>query len=520
MVCQQIPLGAVLGLATLGLAGTYAQAPASPKPGALPAGAIRQLGEVRFPNVGHVIGLAFSPDGKQLVAGSWDASVTVWDVATGKEIRQLTGHEGTVRAFVYSPDSKLLITQGRDRTIRVWDAATGKPLRQLTMPAPMGRSVLSPNGKLLWADTGKEIVAWDVMTGKELCRLAAEERPGRMTVGFTPDSKEVVIAAVWEGTGTIVFRDALTGKKLRELESPAAREVRYGLSYALGDRKLLLGGWSGLYLHDLETGRARKVADSKAIGGGLLAFSPNAKMFAATDSSGVIHVWETATLQARCRFQGAEPGTIPLAFSLDGTTLASGSTDISVLLWDLAGTKTGRVPTGELLTKDLEAAWADLANSDAANAYLAMGRLLSQPRASVAFLKAQIKPAGPAVEKALLEKLFQELASEQFTIREKASAELGKLGDLAEPALRKALESTSTLEVRQRVEKLLRRIEDFDGNLSPERLRLLRAVEIVETIQSTEAADLLKTWAGGAAGALLTRQAQLALRKPGDVGGR
>jgi WD40 repeat protein len=51
-------------------------------PGALPAGAIRQLGEVRILNIGHVLSLAFSPDGKTVAATSWDGKVRMWDVAT------------------------------------------------------------------------------------------------------------------------------------------------------------------------------------------------------------------------------------------------------------------------------------------------------------------------------------------------------------------------------------------------------------------------------------------------------
>jgi hypothetical protein len=77
--------------------------------------------------------------------------------------------------------------------------------------------------------------------------------------------------------------------------------------------------------------------------------------------------------------------------------------------------------------------------------------------------------------------------------------------------LRQAFVEKSTLEVRQRLEKLLRAIEEKELNPPPERARLLRAVEIVESIGSKESTDLLKRWAGGAAGAVLTRQAQIAL---------
>src|SRR5713226_4368268 len=95
------------------------------------AGAVTRLGTARFLNVGKVFSVAFSPDGKILASASWDGSIRLWDVASGKELRQCTGHSGTFKAWAFWSDAQMLVSAGKDREIRIWQTATGKELRRL-----------------------------------------------------------------------------------------------------------------------------------------------------------------------------------------------------------------------------------------------------------------------------------------------------------------------------------------------------------------------------------------------------
>jgi WD40 repeat protein len=52
--------------------------------------------------------------------------VRLWDVATGKEVRRFTGHEGSVNSVAVTPDGKYVVSGSGDKTVRVWELATGK----------------------------------------------------------------------------------------------------------------------------------------------------------------------------------------------------------------------------------------------------------------------------------------------------------------------------------------------------------------------------------------------------------
>jgi RNA polymerase sigma factor (sigma-70 family) len=74
-------------------------------------------------------GLAFSRDGRLLASCSVDfgpvkdSTIRVWDIATGRELRRLEGHLGRVNALVFTPDSRSLITASDDATALVWDVS-------------------------------------------------------------------------------------------------------------------------------------------------------------------------------------------------------------------------------------------------------------------------------------------------------------------------------------------------------------------------------------------------------------
>ncbi|MCP4350083.1 MAG: WD40 repeat domain-containing protein, partial [Desulfobacterales bacterium] len=72
-------------------------------------------------------------DGGTLVSGSDDNTVRLWDTATGKEIRTISGHQDSVMSVSLSSDGRTLVSGSDDNTVRLWDTATGKCFKTITL---------------------------------------------------------------------------------------------------------------------------------------------------------------------------------------------------------------------------------------------------------------------------------------------------------------------------------------------------------------------------------------------------
>lgn len=74
-----------------------------------------------------VFSISFSPDGKQLLTSNFDNILRVWNVGNGKESKRITDSRGVCATF--SPDGKRIASGGCDSSVSLWDAATGEELR-------------------------------------------------------------------------------------------------------------------------------------------------------------------------------------------------------------------------------------------------------------------------------------------------------------------------------------------------------------------------------------------------------
>src|SRR5207302_10009585 len=125
---------------------------------------------------------------------------------------------------------------------------------------------------------------------------------------------------------------------------------------------------------------------------------------------------------------------------------------------------------------ELTKRWDELASDDATLAYRAIWQLAQQPQPTVALLRQHLTPAPPP-DAAKIQSWLADLQHPKFAARDKAFKELANLGELAEPALQKALEAKPDLETRRRIELLLVRIPA--AVTSPDKLRRIRALEVL-----------------------------------------
>jgi hypothetical protein len=109
--------------------------------------------------------------------------------------------------------------------------------------------------------------------------------------------------------------------------------------------------------------------------------------------------------------------------------------------------------------------------------------------------------------------LIAMLDSNEFTERQQATQDLAELAELAESALRRAQSNARTLEQRRRVENLLELLQTQPP--TPEQLRYLRSIEVLEHLGTSSANRLLEMLAKGAPDARVTREAGAALVRLG-----
>jgi WD40 repeat protein len=65
--------------------------------------------------------LCYSPNGAILASGSWDKTINLWNVLTGKNIKTLSGHSRAVSSVSFSPNGKWLVSGSSDSTLKTWN---------------------------------------------------------------------------------------------------------------------------------------------------------------------------------------------------------------------------------------------------------------------------------------------------------------------------------------------------------------------------------------------------------------
>jgi WD40 repeat protein len=153
---------------------------------------IRQYGKEQNDELGEVLSVAFSPDGRQILSGHWDV-VHLWDFQTGEHVQQFVGHDGPVRSVSFSADGQRALTAGTDETIRLWSCETGKELAQCAgHDKPVACATFVLGGRcILSAGADGTVRLWDVSSRKEIQSLQAHIKPIN-SIAVAPDGRRVL----------------------------------------------------------------------------------------------------------------------------------------------------------------------------------------------------------------------------------------------------------------------------------------------------------------------------------------
>ncbi|WP_238537605.1 WD40 repeat domain-containing protein, partial [Zavarzinella formosa] len=495
---------------------------------------------------------AFSRDGRTLAAGG--RTIRLADVATGKLLNTTAGHEGPVCGIAFAPDGRTLASAGEDRTVRVWDTRTSREL--IHIPDHKNgtfRLVFTPDGRTLISADGEGVIQWsEAATGRPVRQQS--DLFASHALAVSPDGALLVCG----NYGQIQLWDGAGGKNRGLLGNH--RGLITSLSFAAGGRILISANYaeSGVQLWDMQTLARWRALEKENLGKqkntpSSVAVTPDGRMLATHNKSGEVHLWETATAGERRTIPTEIADIAELAFSADGQILAVAGPDGLIQFLDLAGGRKMPLlsagplesgaspaiafsPDGRLLatvrndatimlwpapalpplvgklSKRPGEVWNDLASDHAATADQAIRTLTACPADAVIVLKSHFKPfLSPSRE--AITRWVTDLDNDRFAVRERAGAELAKLRQLVVPALKAGLKNKPGEESRSRIEKLLAQAEA--GRLEPtgDQLREIRGVEILESMGTPAARQLLESLASGTPEARLTQEAKESLSR-------
>jgi WD40 repeat protein len=503
---------------------------------------------------------AFSPDGKTLVVrvGGIDHVLHRYNAATGERQFVPGEKDGGFEAVAFAADGRTLYTLGGRDSLGTWDAAGGEEIGHKPLGSSSGR--FSPDGSLLATNGADGIRVYQTVTGQELARPGLPKGFIVSALAFSPDGGILALSGSVGNDARLIVWSVPTRRELRVIATPAGWMLRLEFT---SDGQLLVGrthvdpntngravhiwnvaaGWhcttpplpptplgsipfvealspdgktlaapspdhTAIEFYELATGQVRLRAPPVTVLPCPLRFSPDGSVLLAGDNDGAVRFFDPRSGRLLLRLEGHRGPVDAFAFSPDGRRLATLSQDGTALVWDMEEVlhRVGRPRAAALSPGELRRAWADLADGDAAQAYQAIGRMAGAPEQALPWLREHLRPVRPA-ELRQLQRLLAELDKDDFATRERATAELAKMGEAAKPELRRKLAANPTAEFRRRAEQLL---QEMDG-LSPKRLRAGRAVEVLEQAGGPGGEALLAALAEGAPEARLTQEAKAAL---------
>lgn len=291
-----------------------------------------QNAKLRRTLTGHadaVRAIAISPDGRLLASGSYDQTIKVWDLRTGKVLHTLTGHASRVSCIAISPDSQILASGSYDQTVRLWALDTGELLQIL--PGRSGKAIdvsFNPNGQtLLSSDLTAKI--WAVRTGK-LVGTLKERSHSALLSAFSPDGRTCIVSSL---DGNLELWNPYTGKPLRVLSKQPGRIT--DMACSPNGKTLARSSSAGIELWDLNAGKQRALLSSQAGGITCVAFSPDGQTLAGGSSVG-IELWKPQAGNRLCTLPGHTQTIRAVAFSPNGQILVSGGQDRIIKIWQSA----------------------------------------------------------------------------------------------------------------------------------------------------------------------------------------
>jgi WD40 repeat protein len=287
----------------------------------------------------RVRSVAFNPQNNNMLASSsYDNTVRLWNVETGKCQKILDEHTDWVWTAIFSQDGSKLVSSSKDRTLKIWDVSTGKCLQTCSVAADIQSVAFSPDDKILAAGSDdKTVKLWNFQIDRALplaehstVELGKHDNYVR-SVAFDRDGN--LASAGYDNI--IILWDVKTGKRIRTSVKEHTHRLR-SIAFHPDGQTLASGGWDKILklwnIHKgSESSRTLQSRTDWICGADI---SPDGKFLVSGSDEKIVKLWDVKTGEVKLRLQGHETWVWAVAFSPDGKSIASGSFDRTVKLWN------------------------------------------------------------------------------------------------------------------------------------------------------------------------------------------
>jgi len=296
---------------------------------ALAAGLAAQVPQLVVP-IGHtgiVTAAAFSPDGQQVLTGSWDGTAKLWDLR-GREIKTFSGHTSGVSSVAFSANGQQVLTASFDNTVKLWSLSGGEPLT-FKHTSHVNSAAFSPDGKTVLTGSGDGIARlWNVSGGAP--KTLSGHDSEITSVAFSPDGQKVLTGS-FDKTA-----------KLWDLSGGAPQtfsghfSVVSSVAFSPDGQKVLTGSWDGATKLWPVAGGNPQTFKGHAFQVRAVAFSPDGNKIGTGGGDGTVIWWDLSGRDS-LSFSGHAVIISSIAFSPDGQKLLTGSFDKTAGMWSLSG---------------------------------------------------------------------------------------------------------------------------------------------------------------------------------------